>query len=114
MSMPRVSGSTLPLKVFGTPSLVVPHVSAQNPKENKRATTRALNVLVGGRWFAAIVANILDLYKQEWWPCNQGLLAKKHWIHIHMEHTRHMPNKLWRLRAHVKEKFEKMEVKYRR
>lgn len=115
VSPTSVGGTSFPIVVFGgaPPVSSTPGVASKS-KGKKRVAPTPTDVPVGGRWSDAAIANIIDLYEEEWRRCNQGSLAKKHWTHIGTEHERQMPNELRRLEAHIKDKIEKLKAEYRR
>ncbi len=47
---------------------------------------------VGGRWSDVALANIFDLYEEEWRSLDKSCLSFKHWKHIRIKHHCQLSN----------------------
>ena len=110
-----IKGTSFLMVVFGA----LPPVSSQPSmawklKGKKRAASTPPNKPIGGKSSDVAITNIIVLYEVEWCHFNQGFLVKKHWTRIREEHKRQMSHKLKRLKAHIKDKIEKLKAEYQR
>jgi hypothetical protein len=92
------------------PSLLQLSIVKQCHKKKKKTVDDDTNV--EGRWSDIALANIFDLYEEEWRRLDKSCLSFKHWTHIRIKHHRQLPNECHGTKEQIKNKIEKMKSEY--
>ncbi len=79
---------------------------------HKKKKTMDDETNVGGRWSDIALANIFDLYEEEWRYLDKSCLSFKHWTHICIEHHCQLPNECQQTKEQINNKIEKMKSEY--